>query len=291
MSFDDDGYGIRIEEPSGLNKKGWAIGIIATILVVGIFGLIIYPKNKKEKDVTTVTKTLVTVNEEEQKKEAKAIEQKGGSEVEDIVLSEKGSEGGIDTKDEVGQIYEETKPEEDMKSRDENVQTYTETKKESEGLEKTTPSDEEYVTKHTAATVDNKVEDKVEEKTENYESSINLANKEMPDKSVIYFSFDSYIPYKYGIDKIKEFGNLVKNLQGTIYIDGHTDSIGNYEYNKALSEKRANEVKNILIDTIKSGGIDYKITAYGEEKAESDNDTVEGRKLNRRVEIYFEKSY
>ena len=66
-------------------------------------------------------------------------------------------------------------------------------------------------------------------------------------------------------------------------IDGHTDSDASDEYNQALSEKRANAVKDFLA----SQGLTSEITiiGYGESRPIASNDTPEGKQKNRRVEI------
>ena len=66
-------------------------------------------------------------------------------------------------------------------------------------------------------------------------------------------------------------------------IDGHTDSDARDEYNQALSEKRANAVKDFLA----SQGLTSEITiiGYGESRPVASNDTPEGKQKNRRVEI------
>ncbi len=66
-------------------------------------------------------------------------------------------------------------------------------------------------------------------------------------------------------------------------IDGHTDSDASDEYNQALSEKRANAVKDFLA----SQGLTSEITiiGYGESRPVASNDTPEGKQKNRRVEI------
>lgn len=66
-------------------------------------------------------------------------------------------------------------------------------------------------------------------------------------------------------------------------IDGHTDSDASDEYNQALSEKRANAVKDFLA----SQGLTSEITiiGYGESRPVVSNDTPEGKQKNRRVEI------
>ncbi len=68
-------------------------------------------------------------------------------------------------------------------------------------------------------------------------------------------------------------------------IEGHTDSKGSQKYNLRLSSKRAEAVKNYLIE---KGGIDSnRLTSkgFGEDKPMESNATREGRAANRRVEF------
>ncbi len=68
-------------------------------------------------------------------------------------------------------------------------------------------------------------------------------------------------------------------------IIGYTDNIGEKEVNIELSLDRAKSVKTFLVQFgIKGERI--SVDGYGEEKPIATNDTVEGRSLNRRVEIY-----
>ncbi|MHB9055438.1 MAG: OmpA family protein [Paludibacteraceae bacterium] len=67
-------------------------------------------------------------------------------------------------------------------------------------------------------------------------------------------------------------------------IAGHTDSIGTENYNQDLSVRRANSVVKYLTEK----GIEasrLKPEGFGETKPISDNETVEGRAKNRRVEF------
>mgnify|MGYP000901761590 CR=1 FL=1 len=67
-------------------------------------------------------------------------------------------------------------------------------------------------------------------------------------------------------------------------IGGHTDSVGDYESNKRLSQTRANAVRNYLV----SGGVSLEnivAEGFGETKPIASNLTEEGRRKNRRVEI------
>jgi outer membrane protein OmpA-like peptidoglycan-associated protein len=67
-------------------------------------------------------------------------------------------------------------------------------------------------------------------------------------------------------------------------VEGHTDSVGSDDYNQALSERRAESVRDYLVqqgiprDTIVSHG-------YGEAQPVVSNSTASGRQQNRRVEL------
>ena len=77
---------------------------------------------------------------------------------------------------------------------------------------------------------------------------------------------------------------LLENQTVKIHIVGHTDAVGTDEANQILSEGRANAVRN---DLIKRGVAAERMTAEGKGEKEpvADNDTEEGRQLNRRVEF------
>ena len=77
---------------------------------------------------------------------------------------------------------------------------------------------------------------------------------------------------------------LLENQTVKIHIVGHTDAVGTDEANQILSEGRANSVRN---DLIKRGVAAERMTAEGKGEKEpvADNDTDEGRQLNRRVEF------
>jgi len=66
-------------------------------------------------------------------------------------------------------------------------------------------------------------------------------------------------------------------------IEGHSDSSGKAAYNKALSQRRADAVRDILINEY---GIDtsrVSAVGYGQEQPVASNSTKEGRLENRRV--------
>lgn len=70
-----------------------------------------------------------------------------------------------------------------------------------------------------------------------------------------------------------------------VRVEGHTDSIGSNQYNQALSERRANAVRDYLLQRLPQGHPGVIAVGYGEEKPIANNETAEGRKKNRRIDI------
>lgn len=79
---------------------------------------------------------------------------------------------------------------------------------------------------------------------------------------------------------------LVRNVSVKLEVSGHTDNVGNEKQNSELSEKRAKAVMDYLITkSIDPGRISHK--GYGSTKPIAENTSEEGRKQNRRVELFF----
>jgi outer membrane protein OmpA-like peptidoglycan-associated protein len=72
-----------------------------------------------------------------------------------------------------------------------------------------------------------------------------------------------------------------------IVIKGHTDSTHTQKYNLELSLRRAQAVAEWLIEQGLDGN-QLESKSYGESRPVADNSTVEGRTLNRRVEIFLQ---
>lgn len=71
----------------------------------------------------------------------------------------------------------------------------------------------------------------------------------------------------------------------TIEIHGHTDSQGKAEVNLALSQARAQAVKNFFLSKLNLESERVTAVGFGEEQPIATNDTEAGRKQNRRIEI------
>lgn len=84
------------------------------------------------------------------------------------------------------------------------------------------------------------------------------------------------------LDEIVEFSQKYPDAQ--FFVDGHTDSIGSESYNRQLSKKRAQAVKDYLTDKgVPSERL--KVRALGESRPIASNKTAAGRAKNRRVEV------
>ena len=69
-----------------------------------------------------------------------------------------------------------------------------------------------------------------------------------------------------------------------VQVAGHTDSAGAADYNQGLSERRANTVRDYLINA-GVGEDNLSAMGYGEAEPIADNGTADGRARNRRVEL------
>jgi OOP family OmpA-OmpF porin len=87
-------------------------------------------------------------------------------------------------------------------------------------------------------------------------------------------------------DELATAAQCINDYPGNeVLIYGHTDSKGAAEYNQKLSEKRASAVRNSLIAQFAIAEKKLKIRGFGEDLPVADNETSEGRALNRRVEV------
>lgn len=87
---------------------------------------------------------------------------------------------------------------------------------------------------------------------------------------------------KKSVGTLAEF--LQKNPNRNVLIEGHTDSVGADDYNLALSQRRADSVKDDLLENAIYAG---RITAvgYGKKFPVASNDTKAGKAQNRRVDV------
>ena len=102
---------------------------------------------------------------------------------------------------------------------------------------------------------------------------------------IIFFSHNSKMlsdKAKVKLDRIVEI--IRNNPSANITLNGYTDSYGEKSYNEMISEMRANMVKAYLVNK----GVDsnnIQTFGYGAQQFIASNKTLEGRRMNRRVEI------
>jgi len=101
----------------------------------------------------------------------------------------------------------------------------------------------------------------------------------------VLFEFDKATLLPEGQLKIVEFVKIIQQQDSqNILIEGHTDDIGEEDYNQDLSERRA----HTIYETLKANGVEQErliIRGIGEHKPIAPNTMEEGRQKNRRVEI------
>ncbi|HET8645202.1 MAG TPA: OmpA family protein, partial [Vicinamibacteria bacterium] len=70
-----------------------------------------------------------------------------------------------------------------------------------------------------------------------------------------------------------------------VEVEGHTDSVGSYEYNERLSLARAESVRDYLTQAGIAATRFTRVTGFGETRPVASNINAAGRQMNRRVEL------
>ena len=105
----------------------------------------------------------------------------------------------------------------------------------------------------------------------------------------VKFDFDKakVKPESYGdIKNLADF--MTQYPQTSTVVEGHTDAVGSDAYNQGLSERRANAVRDVLVNEYGVGGERVNAVGYGETRPVADNASADGRAVNRRVEAEVE---
>lgn len=138
--------------------------------------------------------------------------------------------------------------------------------------------------------------DKVAEQARQVE---NAKVEEVTDKNgfkAVKVTFDSGILFATNkadlnaasMNDLSKFSSVLKN-NADCHVDvyGHTDSTGNDGINIPLSYKRAQSVQTYLLSCGVPASQFQKVKGKGSSAPVADNATADGRKLNRRVEVYL----
>ena len=111
-----------------------------------------------------------------------------------------------------------------------------------------------------------------------------LASKRRALETVVFENGQTNLP-EVEIKELNKYIKLLKeNEDYTLHIEAHTDNSGSVKQNKILSKKRAEAIRDYILEKgiaperIKSFG-------YGPDHPKAPHDTPEGRAINRRVEM------
>lgn len=108
--------------------------------------------------------------------------------------------------------------------------------------------------------------------------------------STLRYKKDGSLLTQFSKKRLKMIGDYIKHDKSinVILISGYTDSYGEIEENRVLSEKRANSVKEYLSE-LGFNNNKIKVSGFGEKHHVADNRNILGRQQNRRVIISIEK--
>jgi hypothetical protein len=122
-----------------------------------------------------------------------------------------------------------------------------------------------------------------------------LLNVPVNEAGCPQYRFNINLDFKFATYKFEDLVNhasfnsiefLQKNTHYSVRIIGYTDNRGRQAFNQRLSQKRADEAKQHLIDEgIEASRI--SVLGRGEREALFENDSVEHREANRRIKIEF----
>lgn len=121
-----------------------------------------------------------------------------------------------------------------------------------------------------------------------------IKNPNGGDTLVLYFDFDANELTPRTQRQLSIVATLLKtDERKKINLSGHTDSLGSREYNQSLSGKRAEAVRDFLVQSgVKTAQIITAAKGLSEPRrpnvTETGQDDPEGRRVNRRTEIYLD---
>ncbi len=100
----------------------------------------------------------------------------------------------------------------------------------------------------------------------------------------VNFDFDRSIVKPEFMSDIEDLARFMAQYPDVIAeLEGHTDSVGTIEYNQGLSERRANAVRNVLVERFNVAPGRITTQGFGELQPIASNETVAGRAQNRRT--------
>ena len=90
---------------------------------------------------------------------------------------------------------------------------------------------------------------------------------------------------EFGLVRIATILNQFPEMR--IRVEGHTDNVGRVEYNLELSQRRAQAVRDFLVEQ-EVAAARLTVEGFGMSRPIVDNSSAEGRQKNRRVDLVIE---
>jgi outer membrane protein OmpA-like peptidoglycan-associated protein len=122
--------------------------------------------------------------------------------------------------------------------------------------------------------------------TNEREEIASLSNERPAVDLQIYFDFDSAAISPKAVPQLTNLGNALSAPElrnALITINGHTDAKGTDSYNKGLSERRAETIKQYLVEHFALVSENFVTVGYGKQNPKNPSDLFAPE--NRRVEI------
>lgn len=114
----------------------------------------------------------------------------------------------------------------------------------------------------------------------------NVDNYQPTQKVAVLFPFNSATLTKEGKDELDQFAQAIQTQKHyAIQVQGYTDKTGSEGYNLDLSRRRADTVVRYLTLNYSVPLVKVYMLGYGEAAPAAPNNTREGRKENRRVQL------
>jgi len=122
-----------------------------------------------------------------------------------------------------------------------------------------------------------------------FPAAIEIGYKLQPERvllETIYFKAGKLDISPEMYERLRMSVRFVRSFPSTpLFVEGHTDAVGDEKENFLLSERRADEVSNYLNQIFRIPREQLRSIGYGETRPIADNSTVNGRYKNRRVNI------
>lgn len=148
--------------------------------------------------------------------------------------------------------------------------------------------------KATSSTAELEIKQKLEDKIDKIKAMFSL------NEAKVIYDGDNLVIRLYGLNFqsgksviLPEYFSLLRKVkeavgefpENHILLEGHTDSRGNPSTNKRLSEERAKAIREYIIANMDISREQITAIGFGDTKPVASNKTVEGRELNRRIDV------